>query len=467
VSTWAADFSFGLESERMAAVQPTIHQRIPALDFLRGLAILGILLANIVAFGSPELGHQMAMEDVPSAPPDSVVDALRTAFVTGKFRSMLAMLFGVGIYLQYRKRAQVSGNWPGGYLKRTAFLALFGLIHGIFIWYGDILFLYSMIALVTCLLAGLATPVLKWIIGVLAGIAAMIAIALVAWGLLWTPPRVGLEEAGVAQVGQPGTQAEPTIAEAKTPPEEAADPGDAIVRALMGPLADPEEEQRIYATGSYREQLAARAQIFAFMSMNMVCFAPLMLPLFLLGILFGRSGVLAHPSQVKSTRNAALLVGFGVGLPINLSALLFLQEGPPMWLTFTVEEFGGPLLAIGYIMLGAMIAEGGRMGGLQRGIANVGRVAFSVYIMQSLLATFIFYSWGLGLFGQLDRVYQLGVVAIIWVLNIAFANAWLRVYQVGPLEWLWRSLTEGRKLPMKGYPVVSREESLAPPRYQI
>jgi uncharacterized protein len=100
-------------------------------------------------------------------------------------------------------------------------------------------------------------------------------------------------------------------------------------------------------------------------------------------------------------------------------------------------------------MLGAMAVEKGVLISVFGAVANVGRMALTTYLGQSLLATVIFYSWGFGLFGRLDLVQQLGVVAGIWVANLVFAHLWLQRFAIGPVEWLLRSLTEGRRLPSR------------------
>ncbi len=400
---------FDLTPPASTQVEPTVRERVPVYDFIRGVAVLGILLANIPFLAGPEFSRMMAMLPPPGGI-DGLVEQVTLAGVTGKFRSMLALLFGVGIWLQYKQRSAIPGNWPGGYLKRTAILAGFGLVHGIFIWEGDILFLYASTAFVVCLLAGMTERPLRWVIGAVLALALLAALGLLLIGL-FSP--------------------------------------DALKELASGTEAEIAREVRVFSVGSYFDQLGFRLPMFAMMVMGAVLFVPFLGALFLLGILLGRHGVLIAPHRFPRVRNRMLWVGFGVGLPLNLLAAT-LHSGPAgFFMENAVEVCFGPLVAVGVLTVLAMIAESKRLASVQRAVAAVGRMAFSNYILQSVLASIIFYSWGFGLFGKLDRLEMLLAVAGIWTVNLVFSSHWLRAFQFGPLEWLWRSLTEGRRMPFR------------------
>jgi uncharacterized protein len=124
----------------------------------------------------------------------------------------------------------------------------------------------------------------------------------------------------------------------------------------------------------------------------------------------------------------------------------------------------GPTLAIGYLTSIAMAVEAGLLKAIGKALANVGRVALSCYIMQSLLCTTLFYSWGFGLFNRLNAVQNLGVACGVALINVVFAALWLRWFAIGPLEWLWRSLVEGQRLPIRrgGYSLTNVQRPEAP-----
>jgi uncharacterized protein len=386
-------------------VAPTIQRRIDSLDGLRALAVLAILLSNIAYFAGPEWS-KLLLDLAPGSAVDGWLESIHTAFVAGKPRSMLAILFGVGLYLQFAKRGQDRNLWPGGYLKRTLYLGLLGLLHFVFIWSGDILFFYAMVAFVACWMVRLETRKLLTVAGALMGLTALCC--------------------GVAG------------------PLLAFIPMEVIGTDLYKSI---DAEQAIFATGSYWDQLAYRVRFFGETLVAVPVYAIAMLPLFLVGIVLARSGVLAKPSAHPAIRNACLWGGLGVGLPLNLTALIGGPGGVNVGLVLVIEGVGGPMLGLGYLMLAAVAFEKGAPT-IARLLTPVGRMALTTYISQSLICTFIFYSWGLALFDQLGRAQLILIVFGIWVVNIAVAHLWLRYFAMGPVEWAWRSATESQTLPI-------------------
>jgi uncharacterized protein len=397
----------------MSSVSPTTRNRILVLDVLRGVAVLGILLANIAAFSSPFL------QSIPTPKPgDFPYFSLETALVAGKFRGMLALLFGAGMYLQFAKRRGVDGNWPKGYIKRSALLAALGFVHMVFIWSGDILFLYALTSLAAMWAVGLAIDKKRIIIGAGVGIAFMLGLLLAgAMYLLSTMPNSPLFSSSGG----------------------------------IGP-----NEAKIFTSGSYGQQLAFRAMA----AITLMLSTPIMLPTlgaqFLLGSWLCEKGIIAKPSAHAAAVKKLLWVGFGVGLPLNfgVGASVFFTHNTS--LTFFTEFFAGGVLAVGYLMLGAIAVERGWFKAIQKGLANVGRFALTCYLMQSVICTTVFYSWGFRWYGKLSAVQLLVVVAGTWAIVLLFANLWRIWFDMGPVECLWRSATERKWLRMR------REVALEP-----
>lgn len=402
-------FPFDLSGPLPTRVEPTIRERVHAYDLIRGVAILGILLANIPYFAGPAFSEMVSMTSSATGI-DANVSAVTTALVAGKFRSSLATLFGIGMWLQYEKRSQILGNWPLRYLKRMLILAFFGLVHGILIWPGDILFIYAVSATLTCFFVGFSERVHRWIIGSAAVFGALVGIGLFVAGLF-------VQDFDLGDSGK-----------------------------LFGITA--ERELAAFAHGSYFDQLAIRATLFFASASSLIVLFPSLAGLFFLGVSLAQHRTLANPSAHPRARKIILLLGFGIALPFSLMIGWLTWNKPAVLLETSVELFFGPLLAVGLVMLLAIWVESGWLKGIQRAVAKVGRTAFSNYILQSLLCTFIFYSWGLGWFGELDRLEMLAVVPIVWTINLLFAHFWLKKYTMGPLEWLWRSWTEGKRLEM-------------------
>jgi uncharacterized protein len=380
--------------------------RYQALDVLRGIAILGILFANIPSFGGTWYGEQVALISRSETGLDAAIDALRTTFVSGKFRSILAVLFGIGLFLQFEKRTREGRGWPGGYMRRMAVLALIGILHIVFLWMGDILLVYS----ATCLgcMWFLYAPVnnLRLITWIACGLIAVGAIGLAAI-------------CGVAEVAMPDIFREIDQTYAKE-----------IVR-----------ERVAYAQGSYWEQVVFRTKAFATEGIFALTFGIAIAPLFLIGAILAQIGIVANPADHRSQIRKIQLWTLGIGIPLNLLGLFFFSTGSPLWLRLLTELLSGPLVAVGIVV--SVIAARSETAPIRlKGIlAKVGRLALTCYLLQSLIATSIFYSWGGGLLEKLSSAQMILVAIAIDVVIVIFAIAWGKRFKIGPVEWLFRKLS--------------------------
>lgn len=391
-----------------------VEDRIYVLDVLRGVANLGILIANITSFATPGFSTQFSSNVPERTHAEWLFDAFSLVFVNGKFRSILAILFGVGLWMQYERRSG-EGTWPWSYLKRTALLLALGLLHGYLIWYGDILALYALIAAMTMIFVKSKDQTLWWMIVVLAANAFVTAVVLL-FLMLRFYGTSGAQEWDLGQAWSIFTSA---------------------------------GETAVYQSGSWVQQLGVRAIFYSITLVLNLVIGPLILPLFLFGLLLARHGVLQAPSEHSAYRKWCLLLGFGVGLPLSLFGFIPMSARAAESVQMAFETFVGPLLALGYLMLVAVVVEKGWLRGITSVLAKVGRVALSAYLLQSLLCTFVFYSWGLGLFGKLSPAGLVFVIAGAWIADILFAFVWLRFFRMGPVEWLWRSVSEGKRLGLK------------------
>ncbi len=410
----------------MGLVLPTVSGRIQSLDVARGVAILGILLANIGAFALPFISYEMIGAEPHLTGREAIVDAIRLAFVTGKFRSLLAILFGVGLYLQFQKRQATPKAWPGGYLKRTGWLAVIGLCHGLFFWFGDILFAYALCALLVVPMVRINT---KAMLGIAIG--GLLLSTLIGAGMAFMQSGAGASSDDLGQL----TEQFP----------------------LLTALFDPTGETALYADGSYLSQLAIRALIGIVSLFQIPIIALHIVPLMLIGVLLGRSGFLARPASDPRLARQLLNIGF-VGLLINCGLAAWRYSGTPYGVDNLAEMGLASLLSVGYLALIAISCEHG-VGIAGRLIGNVGKMALTCYLGQTLMATFFFYSWGLGYFGQFDQVQLLTVVVVIWLVNIIGATLWLRYFTMGPIEFLWRRLSYRSRFSIRR----GEEPVIAPP----
>jgi uncharacterized protein len=218
-------------------------------------------------------------------------------------------------------------------------------------------------------------------------------------------------------------------------------------------------ETAIFRSGAWLDQLALRAMLVPLYAGTALLLPLNLLHLFLIGIVLARSGALARPSASPKVRDLCLKLGFGVGLPLN--ALPFLNPILGTTASFhLVNELGAnTFLALGYLMLGAVAVERGAVPWLVALFRPVGQFALTSYLLQSALASFACYSWGLRLYGQLQGWWLASLVIVVWSIVIAFAHLWARFALIGPVEWVWRSLSEGRRLPLRA--LKSRSEAAA------
>lgn len=387
-----------------SVVLPTVKNRIESLDFLRGMAILGILLANIFAFGwfgiaNEVAGHRGVPGEIPA------FEALRVMFISGKARALLCVLFGAGIYLQFRKRVATGQSWPGNYLFRTLLLMGIGIIHGILIWYGDILFAYSVVALVAILCVRMTDRSMLWLAGVMLFFSILYAV-----GQIKSSSEAGAASDTLRAIAQWGDHA---------------------------------SEQRVYQVGSYLDQVIFRLKIFGISLEGLVLINLELGAMVLFGFLMAKRGLFSKPSGNKKLTNILSWIGVG-GLILNcILAFWPVVFGGHKLDTLIEFGFNAPL-SIGYAIWGAILIERGRAKGFTKFVAPVGRMALTCYLMQSMICTTLFYSWGGGLFARLSYFQLLSVVPAVWSVNLIFAHLWLRKFPMGPVEWLWRSMAMGR-----------------------
>lgn len=399
-------------------------ERHRVMDVLRGIAILGIFIANISAFTMPYLEDRFGSGGEVRAADLQLFDGFVTAFGAGKFRTALAMLFGMGLAILCASALDKGQPWPGKYLKRTLFLALIGCFHGIFLWWGDILFVYALTALVMCFLAQVSR---EFLIGIF-------------WACAAANFLCGLCLGGFVLLSPGGGG------------------GGEASSFSFWPLGAGDAEAALNS-GSLLTIWGYNAALFLFSSVVLGSGSVfLLIGLFALGMVWARDGVLLNPDQFPRARNWTLALGLGVGIPTNLLAIPLSSD--PRFLTGAAvwESTFGPMLALGWVMAVAVLVA--RRGVGQAVILErVGRVALSVYLLQSLLMTTFVY--GFKLFGKLPVPALVAIIPAMWAVCILFATLWLRWYRMGPVEWAWRSMIEGKWLPNRRTTSPSESDAAA------
>ncbi|MFF8613872.1 DUF418 domain-containing protein [Streptomyces sp. NPDC015350] len=369
---------------------PRSGRRIEVLDILRGVAIVGTLGTNIWLFTNP-LGPPSLFFHLPEA--DTARGAVEVALryvSNGKFLALLTILFGVGLELQYQSARRRGKPWPGWYLWRTALLFVEGVLHFVLVFEFDALIGYAFTSLIVVHLVGRSDRCVR------------------AWMYAMGALHLALVAALTYAVVTTGTGSGSTLGRAE-----------------------------IYETGGYAEQVALRLNRFILYRIEAFFVIPMGIVLFLLGSRLLRAGVFEKDERGARLRNRLMVIGLGVGAPLNL---LTAFAGPD-W--FVVDRYlMPPLVALGLLGLVTTLAHRatGEHGLLRRGLTAVGRCALSSYVFQNLAASALCYGWGLGLAGELDWA-RPWWPSLAWAAIVAsflvLSSLWLRKYDRGPVELVW------------------------------
>lgn len=406
-------------------------ERIVALDFIRGVAVLGILFPNVVAHGYPMLAYYWPEALAGGATVfDRWIWLFQFVLIDGKFRGLFTLLFGAGIYL-FMERAWARGATMRLQARRLLWLALFGLAHFFLIWSGDILFLYAF--------AGFAVlPMLGWT-----------ARKQLRVGLVWYV--VGALAFAAVLGGQASLEAEPR-AQAEQPEAYAQ-----LRKAMAETFADATDTTGVMRNGSYLEVVAHRARSEG-PGLAKMPFVALLetIPLMLVGIAVYRMGLFSGGfDRARMWRRGwgGFAGGALLSLPLGLWAM---QAGFPLMLTQFVFNGAPQLLhlpmVLGLAALLTLWASSAASTFLGSRVVAAGRAAFSSYIGSSVVMMLVFQGWAGGLYGELHRGGLLLVVLATWVLMLVWPAPWLSRFRYGPLEWLWRCLTYGKRLPFRRSP---------------
>lgn len=405
------------------SLQPiAARERIEALDVIRGFALLGIFLMNIEWFSRPlqELGHGI---------PAGLTGADHTAawfvyfFVQGKFWTLFSLLFGMGFAVMAERAQATGGPFTAIYLRRSFVLLALGVLHALLLWPGDILHSYAIAALI---LLGLHSVGRRALLGLGIGLYVALAASALLFGLMMSV--------------MPAEEMAPMVKEAEK----------ARVAAAAAAQA--------YAQGGWLEVTAQRARDFLQVLSFDVAVVPSALGMFLIGAWFVRSGKIGDVAAHRGFFLKLALAGLTLGLALTAWSTSFgisFEAGREMgrqMVASALHMLGALPLSLGYL---ALIALGLTVPAIERWLAwlaPAGRMALTNYLLQSLIASLIFYGYGLAQWGQIGRAGQVGLVLAIFAGQLLLSRWWLSRYRFGPMEWLWRWATYGRRPAMAAAP---------------
>lgn len=390
---------------RLEPVAPP--ERIHALDLLRGWAMFGVLWSNLNDwYGTAD----------PTTSLDRALAFAQEWLVESRFYTLLCFLFGIGFGIQLLRAAERGQSVRTTYIRRSAALLAIGLVHALLIWHGDILTMYALVSFALLLFRD-ATPkrLLMWAFGLY--LFSGDVISRVRW-----------------LVGQ----------------------------RFMVPRGTFETSSWIFGHGSFgqieHQRLLAVADWYGRWSLT-TYFS--ILAMFLAGVWALRSGYAAR--VIKDPRATRRLLGWSVvvaivGYAVSLYGAKLWPMTPgavqpadwrgalrsPRQLVLHAINFSTEATALAYAAVMLLAFQTKRGARLLAPLAATGRMALTTYLTQSVVSTFLFYSWGLGWFGRLGYTGMFATTLTLFALQMAASTWWLRRYQFGPVEWLWRTLTYGR-----------------------
>lgn len=417
--------------------------RLLSLDAVRGFALLGILLMNILTFGLPEQAYSNPLRGGGTDPLN--IGTLVAVYIVGegKMRAIFSMMFGAGCLLLLDRGIRRGGGIEVAdtYFRRTFWLMLFGMVHAYFIWWGDILYPYALMGLVLFLFRKVSV---RPLIVTSAMMLTLLTAAMVAD--LFDKRETIRKYRAVQALDLEST----TLTKDQ---KERLEKGEKEMKNLYPSTAEIQEHVDNYR-GNYAKNLEERGKaVWRFHSLPIYFpFLWDMLSMMLLGMALLRSGVLTGERSYSFYGKMAI-IGLLLGVAIN-GTTMYLQvrhKFDPLagLFDYSAYELGRVPMALFYIAAVVAPVKAGRARWLTSRLSAVGQMAFSNYISHSVICSVLFYGgYGFGLIGKLERWQLYPIVACIWIFNLIWSPIWLRHFHFGPLEWCWRSLTYWKRQPM-------------------
>jgi uncharacterized protein len=399
--------------------------RIILLDALRGFAIFGILMVNFPIMFQPVTSVLLGSQSDGSLL-YNLSEWFIKFFFEGKFYVIFSMLFGYGFWLFMNKKTDEGKSITPIFRRRLLFLFLFGALHVVLLWAGDILVYYALFGFILMLFRRVSDRgLIKWAIGIGLIPAVLAALSAAMVGLASVNPDISAQiKAGFA--------------------ESYASLESFIQRA-----------SHIYSSGAFSEIVKIRLAEYRMLLPGLLFFYPVVLSMFLVGFWAARKGIVSDYSNHIPFFRKVFWWGLGVGVATSTLYTISFQYAipsfPGAWeaINATSHTLGGVFLGLCYVSAIVLLHTRGKADGLMKLIAPVGRMALTNYLLHSMIAVMLFHSIGFGLFGKIELWHGILISFLIYALQIPFSIIWLKHFRFGPFEWLWRSLTYLKLQPFK------------------
>jgi len=401
------------------------QERKVILDFLRGIAIFGIIAANMAVYNAPF--HTMSGEFILwDDTANKIANFFLKFFIEGKFYPLFSLLFGIGFYFFLQKANDTVNKVVFTFRKRLMFLFIFGILHVLLLWYGDVLIVYAIFGLILTWFRNrsnktlirsaiifLMIPVV--LIGVLVGFMKL---------AMMVPEAAQAIEAEFShQISQTKEYIDKTIV--------------------------------TYSTGSFSEIIRIRIAEYIESIPGYLFFYPNFMAMLLAGFYVGRKKIFEDLDSGLKILKKVFIWCLPLAIIFNLLLAYYNQTASyiiPDWdlLIVTISyAIGGPALMFVYIYILALIYHKNVLNKIIQVICKTGQMAFTNYLSHSIICTTLFFSYGFGLYGKVNYWQGLLIAIAIYVVQVIWSHYWLKYYKFGPFEWLWRSMTYGKWQTMK------------------
>lgn len=378
--------------------------RIGELDIIRGMALFGILMVNMGLFSFPAL-YMDAFGYWPG-PSDKMIIMSINFIGEGKFISMFSFLFGLGFTIFIQRAEKKKGGPVRLFTRRLLVLLVIGLIHGYFIWYGDVLVVYSLAGMLLLFFRkSKPKTVLIWAFSIL-----LVPVILFLTARIVTGPSFFEETtAGISQ------------------------------------LAIAKQAMLIYRGGSVADIFLQNSMDLIITKTGYLLILPQIFAMFLFGTYAGKKQIFQQVREYLPLIRKVCLISLLIGGAIAIPGLFYIQ-GPHTGFGYTIMQIagsyiGGSALGIFYICALILLLQKPIWQKMLAPFAAVGRMAATNYVLQSVFCVFIFYSFGLGQYGKTSPATGLLITIFLFISQMVISNLWMKFFPYGPLEWLWRKLT--------------------------
>lgn len=387
------------------------NNRLNEIDILRGIAIFGILMMNMVIFSLPT-----KLFDLSTHPwPENINIAANwfvVFFVRDKFYHIFAMLFGISFAIMMERNKLRNGNFKSFFLRRISILLIIGLLHGFLIWSGDVLVIYAVLGFVLFSIKNQSPRNL-------------LIFALAAYSIPIFAPVIN--KLATLIIGNNQTTSE-----------------------LKDFSAMAKEQANIFSNGSFQQITGRRIkEALHFYTAGLDSFIARALSMMIFGLYLWKQGIVQNIQKylpiLKKYLWWFLIIGFsGQLLRVTADEFTYPHDDTHLilkFLTLFTNTISVPALSLGYAIIIYLLYNSGKVSHILNPISAVGRMAITNYLFHSLLCTTLFYGYGFGLYGKIKPANGLLLATGIFIFQIGFSNWWLSRYKFGPVEWLWRSLT--------------------------